>query len=152
MSWYFLYTEQEVLDTPPQLTSPKKTDNIDGDDNISSPQQCLMPTVKKCKTEDDSAPTIKKCKAIKTEDDSVPLPDPFPLPKYYPQDIEVALRRKIMSTKEKSRVISEVASAMLRFKRYPVHDDYLCVARSIVDKYPFFKSSDSKPYVSFQIY
>lgn len=90
---------------------------------------------------------VKK-RIVKTEDDSVPLPDPFPLPKHYGQDIEVALERKTMSSKEKRRFISEVASAMLRFKRYPTHDDYLCVARSVVKKYPFLKSSDAKPCVS----
>ena len=90
---------------------------------------------------------VKKRKIVKTEDDSMPLPDPFPLPKHYPQDIESALQRK-MSSKEKQRFISEVASAMLRFKRYPSHEDYLCVARTVMEKYPFLKSSGAKPYVS----
>ena len=90
----------------------------------------------------------KKCKIVKTEDDSTPLPDPFPLPKHFPQDVEVALKRKKLTSKEKQRFISEVASAMLRYKRYPSRDDYLCVARSIVEKYRFFQSSDGKPYVS----
>ena len=94
----------------------------------------------------------KKRKMVKTEDDSMPLPHPFPLPKHYTQDIESALRRKNMSTKEKQRFISDVASAMLRFKRYPTHDDYLCVARSVVLKYPFIKTSDAKPYVSVVMY
>ena len=84
----------------------------------------------------------KKRKIMKTEDDSTPLPDPFPLPKHFPQDVEVALKRKKLSSKEKQRFISEVASAMLRYKRYPSREDYLCVARSIVEKYRFFKSSD----------
>ena len=90
----------------------------------------------------------KKCKIVKTEDDSTPLPDPFPLSKHFPQDVEVALKRKKLTSKEKQRFISEVASAMLRYKRYPSRDDYLCVARSVVEKYRFFQSSDGKPYVS----
>ena len=90
----------------------------------------------------------KKRKIVKTEDDSTPLPDPFPLPKHFPQDVEVALKRKKLTSKEKQRFISEVASAMLRYKRYPSRDDYLCVARSVVEKYRFFQSSDGKPYVS----
>ena len=57
-----------------------------------------------------------------------------------------------MSTKEKQRFISYVASAMLRFKRYPTHDDYLCVARSVVLKYPLIEISDAKPYVSVVMY
>ena len=54
----------------------------------------------------------------------------------------------ILSLKEKRSFVSEVASCMLRFKRYPDSDDYLCVARSIVTKYPFFKPATGNPYVS----
>lgn len=100
-------------------------------------------------SEDESCePAHKKNKIVKTEDDCTPLPDPFPLPKHFPQDVEVALRRKKLSSSEKRRFISEVASAMLRFKRYPSREDYLCVSRAIVDKYPFIKSIDAKPFVS----
>ena len=95
-----------------------------------------------------SEPPSKKRKIVKTEDDCTPLPDPFPLPKHFPHDVEVALKRRKLSSSEKRRFISEVASAMLRFKRYPSREDYLCVARSIVATYPFFKSSDAKLYVS----
>lgn len=90
----------------------------------------------------------KKRKCYKTEEDYIPLPDPFPLPKHYPCDVEIALKRKKMSSREKQRFLSEVASAMLRFKRYPSNEDRYCVARSVVDKYPFLKSADALPYVS----
>ena len=90
----------------------------------------------------------KMRKIVKTEDDSTPLPDPFPLPKHFPQDVEVALKNKKLSSKEKQKFISEIASSMLRHKRYPSREDYLCVSRSVLQKYPFFKSSDAKPYVS----
>ena len=73
---------------------------------------------------------------MKTEDDCTPLPDPFPLPKHFPHDVEVALKRRKLSSSEKRRFISEVASAMLKL-RYPSREDYLCVARSIVATYPF---------------
>ena len=85
---------------------------------------------------------------MKSEEDSIPLPDPFPLPKHYACDIEEALTKGKMSTRERQRFISEVASAMLCHKKYPDHNDYVCVARSIVKKYPFLKASDAKPYVS----
>ena len=91
---------------------------------------------------------IKKQKFIKSDDDAIPLPDPFPLPKHYPATIETALKRGNMAYNEKRGFYSEVASAMLRFKRYPNHDDYMCVARSITSKYPFLKSKCGKPYVT----
>lgn len=103
---------------------------------------------------DDLKPSVEskiRQKIMKTEDDSMPLPDPFPLPKYYPQDVEVALREKKMSSKVKRKFISEVSSAMLCYKRYPTKEDYLCVARTVVQAYPFFKSCDAKPYVSYII-
>ena len=91
---------------------------------------------------------MRKKKCVKTEEDFVPLPDPFPLPKHYPCDVEVALKRGKMTTRERQKFLTEVASAMLRYKRYPSSEDRYCVARSIVDKYPFLKSKDAKPYVS----
>ena len=94
------------------------------------------------------APESKRPKVVKTEDDSVPLPDPFPLPKHYPHDIQSALQTKKMSVKDKQRFISEIASAMLRYKKYPTRDDYFCVAKIVLNKYPFLKTSDRKPYVS----
>ena len=77
---------------------------------------------------------IKKQKFIKSEDDAIPLPDPFPLLKHYPGTIETALKQGNMAYNEKRGFYSEVASAMLRFKRYPSYDDYMCVAWSITSK------------------
>ena len=106
-------------------------------------------TIPVCTSDGSTCSSIaaKKRKIDKTEDDVIPLPDPFILPKHFPHDIEVALRRKALSTKEKQRFISEIASAILRFKRYPSREDYLCVARAVTEKYPFLKSSDGKRYV-----
>ena len=89
-----------------------------------------------------------KAKAVKSEDDSIPLPDPFPLPKHYPHQLESALATGKLSSKQKQAFVSEVASCMLRFKRYPSRDDYICVARSVISKYPFFKTNGGNPYVS----
>ena len=35
-----------------------------------------------------------KSKVVKTADDQIPLPDPFPLPKNFRADVETALRTK----------------------------------------------------------
>lgn len=42
----------------------------------------------------------KKRDIMKTEDDSIPLPDPFPLPKYFSRDVEIALENKKLPTRE----------------------------------------------------
>ena len=62
---------------------------------------------------------------VKTEDDSIPLLDPFPLPKYFPSDVKVALQNGQLPTKERRRVT--IASSMLRFKRYPTRDEHNCL-------------------------
>ena len=85
---------------------------------------------------------------MKSEDHSIPPPDPFPLPKNYPHQLESVLATGKLSSKQKQAFVSEVASSMLRYKRYPSRDDYICVARSVINKYPFFKTKGGNPYVS----
>ena len=85
---------------------------------------------------------------MKTEDDAVPLPDPFPLPKHYRADVEVALANGKMTKETTSSFLSSIASAMLVYKRYPTHDDYVGVARTILQKYSFMASPVGTPYVS----
>ena len=85
---------------------------------------------------------------MKTEDDTVPLPDPFPLPKYYRADVETALVSGKMTKETMSTFLSAIASAMLVFKCYPTREDYICVARSVLQKYSFISSPAGTPYVS----
>lgn len=71
------------------------------------------------KSEDpcDSGVVAKRPRLFKSEDDSTLLPDPFPLPKPYHHNVDSELRSKKMSTKDKQQFISEVASAMLQYKK-----------------------------------
>ncbi len=84
---------------------------------------------------------------MKTEDDHTPLPDPYPLPKYYRADIEKALATGKMTKETRSSFLSAVASSMLVFKRFPTRDDCVCVARTIINKYLFLSSPAGTPYV-----
>ena len=88
-------------------------------------------------------------KIIKSESDKIPLPDPFPLPQHFPHRLEVALASEKLSKKERQTFITEVASSMLRFKRYPEREDYTCVVHAVISKYPFLKPNSGNPYVSF---
>lgn len=94
----------------------------------------------------------KKRDIMKTEDDSIPLPDPFPLPKYFSRDVEIALENKKLPTRERRAFLSDVASSMLRFKRYPTRDDYITVCSTIYRTYPFLKAPSGKPYVCTSTY
>ena len=85
---------------------------------------------------------------MKTDDDAIPLPDPFPLPKHYQRNVEDALTSGKMLAKDRRLFLSDVAAAMLRYKRYPSRDDYILVACTIIRAYPFLKSTCGRPYVS----
>ena len=90
----------------------------------------------------------KRFVPVKSEDDNTPLPSPFPLPKHYRSDVELALHTGKMIKDSMSAFLSSVASAMLVFKRYPTKEDYVNVARSIIEKYDFMSSLAWTPYVS----
>lgn len=88
---------------------------------------------------------------MKTEDDNTPLPNPFPLPKYFRRDVLDKLNSKEMTSESTSAFLSSIASSMLLYKQYPTHDDYVCVGRSVIEKYPFMASPAGTPYVSLAI-
>ena len=77
----------------------------------------------------------------KSKEDSIFLPDPFPLPVNYRPDIEVALKSGQMTRTTRAGFMSSVAAAMFAYKRFPTRDDYVSVARQIVTMYPFLGSS-----------
>ena len=93
-------------------------------------------------------PKGKKRAVKKTNDDSVPLPNPFTLPKHYQRSVEEALESGKMPIKQRRLFLSDIASSMLRYKRYPTRDDYILVACTVIKTYPFMKGTTGRPYVS----
>uniref|UniRef100_A0A1X7TXL7 Uncharacterized protein n=1 Tax=Amphimedon queenslandica TaxID=400682 RepID=A0A1X7TXL7_AMPQE len=81
-----------------------------------------------------------KKKVHKVEEDMIPLPDPFPLPKHHKSDVEVALKQHKMSSTTRRQFISDVASTILGYKRYPTKEDYTNVARTIISTQPFLRA------------
>ena len=57
--------------------------------------------------------SLMRKRVHKTPDDSIPLPQPFKLPKHYRKDIEIALRTQKMTKETRSAFLSAVASSML---------------------------------------
>ena len=100
-------------------------------------------------TSDGNSLKIRKRRRLeKSKEDSIPLPNPYPLPKHYRRDVEEALKRKALTKDTHSHFLSTVASSMFAFKRYPTSEDYKNVTKAIVQKYSFFKSSVGTPTVS----
>lgn len=90
----------------------------------------------------------KRFKFNKSKQDSIPLPDPFELPKNFRPDVAAALASGKMTLETKTFFLSTIAGAMFTYKRYPTSDDYANVARAICAKYPFMKVPTGKPYIS----
>ena len=59
---------------------------------------------------------VPKSVVCKTEDDAVPLPDPFLLPKFYRADVEVALKSSTMTEDTTRAFLSCVAASMFTYK------------------------------------
>ena len=84
----------------------------------------------------------KKRKITKRgEDDNIPLPNPFPLPKHYGPNVEKALETKQFTKSDGIAFIGKIASAMLYYKQLPTAADYINVSQTILRKYPFLKLS-----------
>ncbi|XP_019855171.1 PREDICTED: uncharacterized protein LOC109584053 [Amphimedon queenslandica] len=109
---------------------------------------------------DDEAPSQKKFKSDDDIDDPVlpvlspavievheeekqegPLPDPFPFPKNFSSEVELALSSQKMTKETTSAFLSQIASAMFFYKRKPTKEEYTRVAKDILLKYPFMKPS-----------
>lgn len=132
------------LDPPP--THAGHMSSEEEDVITSKEQESSAAESKKSDTDNSVAP--KRPKYEKTADDAIPLPDPFPLPKHYRTDVELALASGKMTKDTTAAFMSAIAAAMLVYKRYPTREDKICVARSIIAKYKFMASPIGTPYVS----
>ena len=94
-----------------------------------------------------SVTSSTKKKATKDIDDSIPLPYPFPQPKHFSCNVEVALTCKKMTRDTTAKFISSIAGTILGYERYPTNADYQNVSLTIISKYLHLKSSTGSPHV-----
>ena len=114
-----------------------------------------VPPSKKIKMESDQPMTSTKyvLKSLpiaigKAKDQDVPLPNPFPLPKNFRSDVAAALATCRMTSETDRQFLSDIASSIFKYKKYPTKEDLIDVANCIIAKYPFMKAAKGKPYVS----
>jgi len=114
-----------------------------------------VPSSKKIKLESDEPTTSAKyfLKSLpiaigKAKDQDVPLPNPFPLPKNFRSDVAAALATGRMTSETDRQFLSDIASSIFKYKKYPTKEDLIDVANCIIAKYPFMKAAKGKPYVS----
>lgn len=132
---------------PPSITCCNV--NQDGIDSSSDSEALDTTPVQEITTESEVKPSVnKRRRLIKTEEDKIPLPTPFPLPKFYRPDVDQALEKKSMTIETTKAFYHSVASSMFVYKKYPTQDDYVTVGRAIIEKYPFFTQPIGTPYVS----
>ena len=77
-----------------------------------------------------------------------PLPDPFPLPRHFTSEVELALSSHKMTRETNSAFLSAIAAAMLSYKRFPSREEYTRVAVDIIRTYSFMKPPNGSPTVS----
>ena len=133
------------MDDNDLLPSRKKLKVILDSENESEESFSVSVTKPSLKKTKESKFVVKKSMISKTEDENIPLPDPFELPKNFRPDVASALKLGKMTLSTNRAFLSSIASAMFVYKS---SDDYINVARSIVNRYPFMKSPTGKPYVS----
>ncbi len=127
------------------ISSEEEGEESNKEEDINDPNNDSV--VEDMQIEKSSAIQSRK-RSLKTEDDDIPLPDPFPIPKNYRMDVDISLKSGKMNRQTKSAFFSSIASAILQYKKYPTKEDYVCVGRTIIVKYPFLKSPAGSPYVS----
>ena len=133
------------MDDNDLLPSRKKLKVILDSENESEESFSVSVTKPSLEKTKESKFVVKKSMISKTEDENIPLPDPFELPNIFRPDVASALKLGKMTLSTNRAFLSSIASAMFVYKS---SDDYINVARSIVNRYPFMKSPTGKPYVS----
>ena len=94
---------------------------------------------------DDSSVGSEKIVPQSVKVDEQWLPDPFPLPRHFTSEVELALTSKKMTRETNALFLSAVASAMLSYKQFPTKEEYTRVAKDIISKYPFMKPPNGSP-------
>lgn len=140
-----LREDEGFLSAPKRHKTIRLSDESDSDANGTGQ---LKPESSSVQSRKYTLKQVPKSVVCKTEDDAIPLPDPFEVPKHYRADVEVDLKSGSMTEDTTRAFLSSVAASMFTYKRYPSADDYRNVARVIIQKYPFMKSPTGKPYVS----
>lgn len=66
-----------------------------------------------------------------------PLPRPFGVPQNFPNAIAIGLENKKLTGRPRTKFITIIAQSIYRFKSYPTEEEYIRVARELVEKWPF---------------
>jgi hypothetical protein len=116
--------------------------------------QCISESTPKSKISD---PASTPCSSVSDVSETVPvkrrriekpkedaLIDPFPLPKNFRPDVELALQSGQMTNETRKSFISQVAGAIYTFKKYPTTNELENVCKEIVKLYPFMGYKNPK--------
>ena len=103
-----------------------------------------------CKSDHKEEVLFRHCKprVLTKREVEPPLPFPFELPRNFPAIVMNDLKRNMLTVTAKPKFISCVAASIFRFKSYPSDEEYGHVAQSIIEKFPFLRSSNGSGCVS----
>ena len=93
-------------------------------------------------------PSGKKRGIVKTEDDSTPLLDPFPLLKHYQRNVEEALKSSRCQQRNDGCFYPISPLQCFGVNATLAETTIICVSCAVVKAYPFLKATFGRPYVS----
>lgn len=69
---------------------------------------------------------------------------PFPLPRNFRPDVELALKSGQMTNETRKSFLSQIAGAIYTYKKYPSLNELESVCKEIVQVYPFLGYKNAK--------
>ena len=103
------------------------------------------PAIKSVRIKSEGAPLAfehlkSKVRVASKRDLEPPLPMPFELPRNYPPIVMADLQKNILTSYSRPKFFSHIASAIFKYKSYPLTKELDHVSERIVQKYPFLKN------------
>ena len=68
------------------------------------------------------------------------ISNPFPFSKHFNPQLEVGIQAKKLNSHQQTKFVTAIANIMYTYKRKPSKEDFDCVARQCVEKFPFIAS------------
>ena len=134
----------DQLNDTPRTSSPfnsirKRKRIIDSDSDDDSKRPDLM-CPEKIPSDTSSLGSIAVFQKLQ-KDKEIVLPNPFPLPKNFTPDVEMAIKTGEVGRLTRNSFISSILHSIYQYKKYPTERDYCNLSSQIMKDFPAFFSS-----------
>ena len=133
----------QLNNTPPSpfngIRKRKCIIDNDSDDDYKPPNLTCLDDVK-FPSDTSSSGSIAVFQKLE-KDKEVILPSPFPFPKNFTPDVELAIKTKEVDRLARNSFISSILHSVYQYKKYPIERDYCNLSSQIMKEFPAFFSS-----------